>query len=132
MRALNGTEPHGVFLSFCFLEKKQLRIFTSPVDSPPESQRTMKHSDAIKGLLVLTPSYSDSPFSLEAVIIHKTEGTANSLQVRNLDSITGFSRPLPRLLPERRLDPPNHQESQRNSATLYLLTPSCLSALSQV
>lgn len=85
---MNGTEPHRIFLPFCTSRGKPLTIFTSPVDKPQKNQKIIKYLNAIKDLLVPTPGYMNSPSSLEAVIPHKREGIANSLQVKKLDRIT--------------------------------------------
>lgn len=126
-KAMNGTEPHRFFLSFCFLEnwkkkkKRQLKILTSSVDRPLENQRIIKYSDAIKDHLVPTPGYMDSPSSLEAVITHKREGIANSLQIKNLDCITlGPAEHFPNFFQREDWILPTTRGAKR---TIQLLTP---------
>lgn len=102
-------------------KKKQLKIFTSSVDRPLENQRIIKYSDAIKDRLVPTPGYMDSPSSLEAVITHKREGIANSLQVKNLDCITlGPAEHFPNFFQREDWILPTTRGAKR---TIELLTP---------
>lgn len=116
-KAMNGTEPHRFFLSFCFLEnwkKKKKAVEDTHFFSQQASRKSKDH----KIFRCHKRPFGAHSWLYGFSIIfrgchHSQKRRHCQLTPNQKFGLHHFrsSRTLPKFLPERRLDPPNHQGS---------------------